>query len=481
MIRKKLTDQGTIKESFTKSFGKSSIAQGTIEYLVIMAIIIVIGLVVVGMLASINDSQDITQKNNKLKNMIGSGGISVLEAIINEDGTALITLDAVGNENLRITTITPTGGSANNFATTSILSAKTFKLENLGSLCTCEAGQKSKTCTFTFTVTKANGIINNIQINVSAQCTTDINTDLPIYEQPVSFCDLYGGLRTYNGSKVICNCEDLNNVRNDLTANYVLGTNIDCSDTRNWNSDAGFEPIGIYTTGYRFEGDFNGNNKTISNLYINKSGNYAGLFGAIASTSRVHDLSLSDANIRGSTYVGGIVGYSVGGNVAQAHFDGNVRGVESVGGIIGRNNGTLINGYSTGRISCSSTDCGGIVGYNASTTTNSYFSGTVIGTTWVGGICGNNYGTITNSYMTGTFATGGSYTGGAIGENAGTIVNLYWYNAHASCCGGGNCADCTKATSESDFYSQSYDVYDTDSPNWDGNWIWSGSALPTLN
>ena len=42
----------------------------------------------------------------------------------------------------------------------------------------------------------------------------------------------------------ITNATQLQEMQDDLDAHYVLANDIDCSDTVNWNSGAGFEPIG---------------------------------------------------------------------------------------------------------------------------------------------------------------------------------------------------------------------------------------------
>lgn len=50
----------------------------------------------------------------------------------------------------------------------------------------------------------------------------------------------------------ISNVNELQNIQNELGANYVLINNIDASVTSEWNDGAGFEPIGDYD--YRFTG-----------------------------------------------------------------------------------------------------------------------------------------------------------------------------------------------------------------------------------
>lgn len=63
----------------------------------------------------------------------------------------------------------------------------------------------------------------------------------------------------------VATAEDLDNVRNDLTAYYIQVADIDLSEYENW------VPIGYYTYEYDhvFNGSYDGNGFTISNLTIN--------------------------------------------------------------------------------------------------------------------------------------------------------------------------------------------------------------------
>jgi len=67
----------------------------------------------------------------------------------------------------------------------------------------------------------------------------------------------------------VSTCDDLNNIRNDVTATYTLTSNI------NFDTDGG--NCSNYTTGTGwvaipdFNGTLNGGNKTITGLYINRS------------------------------------------------------------------------------------------------------------------------------------------------------------------------------------------------------------------
>jgi hypothetical protein len=57
---------------------------------------------------------------------------------------------------------------------------------------------------------------------------------------------------------------ELQNIKSNPSANYYLANDIDCSDTVNWNSGAGFAPIAS------FSGTLDGKGHEISNLYINR-------------------------------------------------------------------------------------------------------------------------------------------------------------------------------------------------------------------
>lgn len=66
-------------------------------------------------------------------------------------------------------------------------------------------------------------------------------------------------------------------------------------------------PIGTNTAA--FSGFFDGNNKTLSGIAINKAGDYVGLFG-YTSGATIQNLTIS-GSVKGSKYVGGVVGYAL--------------------------------------------------------------------------------------------------------------------------------------------------------------------------
>jgi hypothetical protein len=201
-----------------------------------------------------------------------------------------------------------------------------------------------------------------------------------------------------SAATAITNCTDLQEIKDNLSGDYYLANDIDCSCTKTWNEGAGFEPIG--NSSNLFTGTFDGWGHHITNLYINRSPAwYVGLFGHTGSGSEIKNVSLEEVDVSGSCAVGGLVGY---------------------------NKETIINSYSTGSVNASMDYAGGLVGYNLGTVSNSYSTCNVSGEYDPGGLVGYNYyGTITNSYSTGNVS--GEYNpGGLVGYNLGMVNNSYW-------------------------------------------------------
>jgi hypothetical protein len=156
---------------------KKSSAQGTIEYLVILAVIIVIGLVVVGMLISINDSSSIVSKNNELKNRIGTGGISVVEAVLDIDGDAAITFENISGSNLNIQTLSIGEITRTFLRETANFGKPTLYLSNIGEYCICEEGERSKVCIFELTRSINSGgqvLSQGFPFEINLDCVNDV-------------------------------------------------------------------------------------------------------------------------------------------------------------------------------------------------------------------------------------------------------------------------------------------------------------------
>lgn len=201
-----------------------------------------------------------------------------------------------------------------------------------------------------------------------------------------------------------------------------------------------------------FKGNFDGNNKTISNLYINTSTyDYAGVFGYIDnSTIQNLHVTISEQGITAtgySAYVGGIAGYTHESNIQNCDVTGGlIRGETTnysntyTGGIVGTNyNSTISNCFVTNDITSTEPyhpQAGGIVGYNSgynALISDCYYLGTVTSTSsgtdgLAGGITGVNErgATVRNCYSCAQ-VTSPDCAGGiaAKNESGGTIENCY--------------------------------------------------------
>jgi hypothetical protein len=248
---------------------------------------------------------------------------------------------------------------------------------------------------------------------------------------------------------VITNVKQLQEMKYDLKAHYVLGNDIDASETKNWNNGQGFEPIGDFYN--RFTGSFDGKGYKIYNLYINTTRAYVGLFGFVGKEGIVKNVGLenvkmsstrwfigglvglneygtvsncySTGTVKGGEYVGGLIGENYRGTISNCYSTVFVNGERIVGGLIGLNNGTVFNCYSTGSVN-GGEDVGGLIGYSYGVVSNCYSTASVNGTEAVGGLVGINFNIISNCYSTGT-VNGKLAVGGLVGINFNIISNCY--------------------------------------------------------
>ena len=113
-------------------------------------------------------------------------------------------------------------------------------------------------------------------------------------------------------------------VQKDMTLNCTLADNIDLTG-KDWT------PIGT-SFGNSYTGTFDGNGKTITGLTVTGSDRYTGLFGFIKGT--VKNVVLTEINITSGTFVGGVAGWSFGGNIENCSVSGSVSSSD-VGGVVG--------------------------------------------------------------------------------------------------------------------------------------------------
>lgn len=207
---------------------------------------------------------------------------------------------------------------------------------------------------------------------------------------------------------------------------YKLTSDIDLSAYgKSFHSGDGWSPIGNNVNSFR--GEFNGNGKTITGLYINNaSRDYAGLFGYITSAAgNVHDLVVKNAYINAGVNTGIVAGYTLTSvKIEKCFVSGTVKGSNNVGGVAGYvKNSPLAISQCAADVAVSGTaNVGGVVGtLDSAVVQNCYATGNVSGTSnTIGGIGGNsiNGSAIKICYATGNVSTdiGQMYVGGIAGH-----------------------------------------------------------------
>ena len=242
-----------------------------------------------------------------------------------------------------------------------------------------------------------------------------------------------GGDGSSSSPFLITNATDLNtlsNLVNTGNPNYAVdGMWYRLTDNITLTSvpadSTNFTPIGTQT--YRFQGNFDGNGKTIDSLIVTDSTDYTGLFGWVRDGT-IQNLTLTNVNISGARYTGGITGliqnWFTNSSITNCYVDGEISGTGEVGGIAGfvGSNSSIMSCFVSGSVSGSSNFVGGIVGYASGIVSNCYTACTVSSKLEnVGGIAGRVYnGTVSNCYATGAIS-GANYCGGIAGSNFGTV------------------------------------------------------------
>ena len=225
--------------------------------------------------------------------------------------------------------------------------------------------------------------------------------------------------------------------------------------------EVSWEPIGTN----QYMGTFDGNNKTITNLYINANQKYSGLFG-YTYISTIKNLTFVNANVTNTnSFTGILVGYGYGGTYQNimTSISCEVNGGDGTGGIAGKLAGNAYNcvNYATvqgkeqvgglfssydssksitacanyGKVTASSLWVGGLVGYfNSGTIQDCANYGDVKGTDCVAGMAGYvSSGKIQNVFSYGNVSATNStqYIGMAFGSGSGTTEGMVAYYSGA--------------------------------------------------
>ncbi len=222
----------------------------------------------------------------------------------------------------------------------------------------------------------------------------------------------------------------------ELKANLTFDANGDgdASDATDhyYNGGLGWLPIGDNTN--PFTSTFDGNNNSISYLYIQRASgtgsNRTGLFGR-TNGAILRNIQLLNVDIDAEGRAGALAGLVQEGTITNSHSTGNVTiSGNRAGGLVGQLNavggttGTISGSYSTANVTANGGEAGGLtallLGGNSvnATVSNCYATGDVTATTYAGGLVGRVApGHITESYATGDVTSSGadSKVGGLVG------------------------------------------------------------------
>ena len=441
-------------------------AQGTVEYLVIVAVVVVLSLVVVGLLVNQTSSvNNISASTSRISS--SSGVISISEVVVGVDGNGLITFANNSGGVLSITRVSVEGVDTN-YSSVSMVSGdeKSFLLRDVNSGCSCVGFEgKTRVCDVVVSTVSEYGLEKQVSMPVSVDCvlrTVAKNTSVVVQpfvasegnapvvfllspadsnrwtsasvvrfdfnfsdESGVSSCNLLvnsvdvNSIVPVSGTNTISyRLDDLNFVW-DVNCTDVWGNRGHASAVRNLSVDANAYQVNTCLQ--------------LQDMNLNLAGNY---------------LLMNDVNCYGDTYVAGGALYNggsgfipVGTSAARftGTFDGNYHDIKSlrinraslVGvGLFGYIYGAtiskvgMVGGYFNGLSWVSA-----LVGdSNVSTISKCHSDfnesiGAFEAGSYLGGLIGNmNGGLLEESYANGNLSTGSAFAGGLVGGTDGNSV-----------------------------------------------------------
>ena len=281
---------------------------------------------------------------------------------------------------------------------------------------------------YTITKLQANGTeVRELSSGITPVASKFYNITL---NKDKGYTDDGQGNYTVTSAEGLKNIAKLVNEEWKLDINITLTNNIDLTGI-DWT------PIGK-DDNKAYTGTFDGNGKTITGLTVTRSNRYTGLFGFIKGT--VKNVVLTEVNITSGTFVGGVAGWSFGGNIENCSVSGSVSGMNGfAGGVVGYQSGGFLTECSSSATVNAGNKAGGVAGATNSGAilTACYATGSVtlvsnndIGTYFAGGVVGSNGGScIQACYAWGSVTGSGSgtiYVGGVTGTNdVGTLTACY--------------------------------------------------------
>jgi len=329
----------------------------------------------------------------------------------------------------------------------------------------------------------------------------------------------------------IATCGQLEEINNNLSAHYVIVTNIDCTGT-SFQHLAGGAP---------FTGTLDGQNHTIKQLALDSyalfyqtsgatiknitissgtvsGGAYLGSFVVFASNTTMQNLHSSmiitgttNGGFGGGVYVGGIVAQlKDGSSISDSSFSGTITSNDYTGGLVGisyGSDGAISDSYADGTLNLVGVTntmpnpqppvfvplaSGGLIGisFTPNTTISRSYSAMTLnvdtGAAEIGGFAGSASGlTVTDSFAANTITAGnGASVGAFFGGGNGTATNNFFdqYLANGLSCNNGGSANCTAenvANSAPGYFK--HNTSNGPFGAWDFSGTWSTTAgYPTL-
>lgn len=214
---------------------------------------------------------------------------------------------------------------------------------------------------------------------------------------------VWTGSGTETDPYIITTTEGLDKLASDVNAGnsyentyFELGadiTYVPVDADNDGEYDNNFTPIGFGD--FEFYGKFDGKGHTVSGIVVNADQMGVGLFGHVAGSASIKNLTLAKSSfvsnqnnmggivgavwgadvvienchvsagvsVTGATFLGGIVGFNIG-TISGSTSEAQVSGVQSVGGIVGSNLGVIENNLYLGNsVTATDNKVGAIAGY----------------------------------------------------------------------------------------------------------------------
>ena len=454
-------------------FNRSFRGQGSLEYLLVIGLVILVSAVVITVVPSslVSPSKQISGVGSAYDSLRGAKGVS-----------GIVVMDVVGGLEVGGNVLSIKNSSGGSLVLKSVSSVNGGVSYFSGSVGVASGGSVD------VNLSNAGGC------SCSSPCSYVLQFDLGRLVVSGSSVSCSDG--SFMNPFFISNCSQLKNISNNLNKNFTVTSDFDCSGS------GYFVPLG--SDAVPFSGSLDGGGKTISGLAFDASGSGVGLFGVGSSSAVVQNLNLANVNIhlggidgrssesrrisfdalsdtctgglaqkwsggvhnvKFSSYAytltgragnsgvgglvgclyggsisnssssmnvasivdnaGGLVGKNVGGVITDSNATGAVSGINNVGGLVGNNSdGASVSGsFASGAVNSSGDTVGGLVGYNGNQSgiSTSFASGVVTssGNQNVGGLVGtnDNSSTIRSSFATGEVNVTAGYVGGLLGRN----------------------------------------------------------------